>query len=59
MKHFCSIPVGYKDTESGKKYDRCGEDAVCKVKNSDWYICENHIDYAIKQKWELEKLNTN
>lgn len=57
MKHFCSIPVDFKVVEDSPKYITCGEEAVCKVKNSDWYICENHIAYANKQRWELEKLN--
>jgi len=59
MKHFCSIPIDLKIIEGGPEYIRCGEDAVYKVKNSDWYVCENHVDYATKQKWELEELNSN
>jgi hypothetical protein len=51
-QRFCSIPLGFKNG----KYDRCEELAIYKVKDSDWYICENHAIYANKQRWELEKL---
>lgn len=56
MKHFCSVPVDLKIVEGAPKYDSCGENAVCKVKNSDWYICEDHVAYANNHGWELEKL---
>jgi len=55
-KRFCSIPVGYKDSKFGRKYEHCGGKATHKVKNSDWYICSDHVEYANEQKWGLEKL---
>jgi len=57
MKHFCSVPTDLKVVEGEPRYSCCGKEASYKVKNSDWYICEDCVAYANKQKWELEKLN--
>ena len=59
MKYFCSIPIDLKVVEGKPEYSRCGEEATHKVKNSDWYICKDHVDYANQQKWELEELKRN
>ena len=53
---YCSIPIDLKVVEGKPKYGCCGEEAAHKVKNSNWYICENHVAYANKQRWELEEL---
>jgi len=57
MKYFCSVPTDLKVVEGEPRYSRCGKEALYKVKNSDWYVCEDCVAYANKQKWELEKLN--
>ena len=58
MKNFCSVPIGYKDTKFGRKYDNCGKEAIYQVKNSDWYVCSNHKEYAKEKKWLLIELKS-
>jgi len=57
--HHCSIPIDLKVVEGKPKYSRCGKEAMYKVKNSDWYVCKNHVAYVNKQRWELEELKGN
>jgi hypothetical protein len=56
MKHLCSIPMGYS-TETGKlKYKRCDQTAHYHIKNSDWFVCEDHLEYALSKRWPVEKI---
>lgn len=57
MKHFCSVPTNLKVDNSGNAhYVHCGEMATHKVVDSDWYVCEGHLEYMRKNKWAVEKL---
>ena len=57
MEKGCSVPMDLVRVKGGLNYKRCGKEAVKKVKNSNWYICKDHIHYAKSQGWELESLN--
>jgi hypothetical protein len=57
MKHFCTIPIDLKaDSSNNPHYVFCGNKATHKVKDSDWYICGEHVEYAEHKKWEMEKI---
>lgn len=57
MECFCSQQIGYKETkEDGKMYDLCGMVATHSVKDSDWYLCEEHTKYYLSRGYTLEKL---
>lgn len=37
-------------------YVKCGKDATHEVVNSDWYICEDHVEYVKSRGWPLKKI---
>jgi len=52
----CSIPTDLIEVGRNPRYLRCGKEATHEVKNSDWGICEGHVEYAKSKGWPLKKL---
>ena len=57
MEHFCTVPIDLKTDSSGSPhYVLCGDKAIHKVKDSDWYIFDKHEEYDRHEKWEMETI---
>jgi len=52
----CSIPTDLIKVGRNPRYLQCGKKATHEVKNSDWGICKDHVEYAKSKKWSLKKL---
>lgn len=52
----CSIPTDLIEVGGDPQYVRCGKKATHKVVNSDWYICEGHVEYAKSEGWPVRKI---
>ena len=53
---YCSVPTDLIEAGGKPQYLLCGKKATNRVENSDWYICEEHVEYAKSKNWFLKKL---